>query len=99
IEWAKDGITNQLFIVQARPETVQSQKMGNVLRSYRLVLETGNWGLGTGEKSSQSPIPLITGRAIGEAISQGKVRLILDVQKLGQFKAGEVLVTERTDPD
>ncbi|MEH1938160.1 MAG: phosphoenolpyruvate synthase [Nostoc sp.] len=99
IEWAKDGITNQLFIVQARPETVQSQKKGNVLRSYRLLLETGNWGLGTGEKSSQSPIPLITGRAIGEAISQGKARLILDVQKLGQFKAGEVLVTERTDPD
>ncbi|MEH2003008.1 MAG: phosphoenolpyruvate synthase [Nostoc sp.] len=106
IEWAKDGITNQLFIVQARPETVQSQKTGNVLRSYRLLLETGNWGLGTGEKSSQSPLPtphsplpLVTGRAIGEAISQGKVRLILDVQKLGQFQAGEVLVTERTDPD
>ncbi|MBN3894110.1 MAG: phosphoenolpyruvate synthase [Nostoc sp. NOS(2021)] len=99
IEWAKDGITNQLFIVQARPETVQSQRTGNVLRSYRLLLETGNWGLGTGEKSSQSLIPLITGRAIGEAISQGKARLILDVQKLGQFKAGEVLVTERTDPD
>ncbi|MEH2296932.1 phosphoenolpyruvate synthase [Nostoc sp.] len=99
IEWAKDGITNQLFIVQARPETVQSQKTGNILRSYRLLLETGNWGLGTGEKSSQSPTPLITGRAIGEAISQGKARLILDVQKLGQFKAGEVLVTERTDPD
>ncbi|MEH2006769.1 phosphoenolpyruvate synthase [Nostoc sp.] len=107
IEWAKDGITNQLFIVQARPETVQSQKTGNVLRSYRLLLETGNWGLGTGEKSSQShsatltasPTPLITGRAIGEAISQGKTRLILDVKKLGQFQAGEVLVTERTDPD
>ncbi|MEH2450800.1 phosphoenolpyruvate synthase [Nostoc sp.] len=106
IEWAKDGITNQLFIVQARPETVQSQKTGNVLRSYRLVLGTGDWGLGTGEKSFQSPIPtpeslipLITGRAIGEAISQGKARLILDVQKLEQFKPGEVLVTERTDPD
>ncbi|MEH2334404.1 phosphoenolpyruvate synthase [Nostoc sp.] len=106
IEWAKDGITNQLFIVQARPETVQSQKTGNVLQSYRLVLETGDWGLGTGEKSFQSPIPtpeslipLITGRAIGEAISQGKARLILDVQKLEQFKPGEVLVTERTDPD
>ncbi|WP_375511276.1 phosphoenolpyruvate synthase [uncultured Nostoc sp.] len=107
IEWAKDGITNQIFIVQARPETVQSQKTGNVLRSYRLVL-------GTGEKSSQSPIPstdainrvspqspipLVTGCAIGEAIGQGKTRLILDVQKLDQFQAGEVLVTERTDPD
>ncbi|MEH2391777.1 MAG: phosphoenolpyruvate synthase [Nostoc sp.] len=103
IEWAKDGITNQLFIVQARPETVQSQKMGNVLQSYRLVLGDREWGIGNGEKSSlpdsQSPIPLITGRAIGEAISQGKARLILDVQKLEQFKPGEVLVTERTDPD
>ncbi|MEH1942186.1 MAG: phosphoenolpyruvate synthase [Nostoc sp.] len=92
IEWAKDGITNELFIVQARPETVQSQKTGNVLRSYRLIS-------GTGEKSSQSLIPLVTGQAIGEAISQGKARLILDVQKLEQFQVGEVLVTERTDPD
>jgi pyruvate,water dikinase len=106
IEWAKDGITNQLFIVQARPETVQSQKTGNVLRSYRLVLINREWGIGNGEKSSQSslpdsqsPIPLVTGSAIGEAISQGKARLILDVQKLDQFQVGEVLVTERTDPD
>ncbi|WP_448268534.1 phosphoenolpyruvate synthase [Nostoc sp. DSM 114159] len=105
IEWAKDGITNQLFIVQARPETVQSQKTGNVLRSYRLVLGNREWGIGNGENShsslsdSQSPIPLVTGRAIGEAISQGKARLILDVQKLEQFQVGEVLVTERTDPD
>ncbi|MEA5603424.1 phosphoenolpyruvate synthase [Nostoc sp. UHCC 0252] len=99
IEWAKDGITNQLFIVQARPETVQSQKTGNVLRSYRLVLGNKEWGIGNGEKSSQFPTPLVTGSAIGEAISQGKVRLILDVQKLEQFQPGEVLVTERTDPD
>jgi pyruvate,water dikinase len=102
IEWAKDGMTNQLFVVQARPETVQSQKRGNVLRSYHLVLETGDWGLGTGEKSSSSsssPHPLVTGRAIGEAISQGKVSLILDVSKIDQFQAGEVLVTDRTDPD
>ncbi|MEH2350033.1 MAG: phosphoenolpyruvate synthase [Nostoc sp.] len=99
IEWAKDGITNQLFIVQARPETVQSQKTGNVLRSYRLVLGNREWGIGNGEKSSQFPTPLITGSAIGEAISQGKARLILDVQKLEQFQVGEVLVTERTDPD
>ncbi|MBW4423454.1 MAG: phosphoenolpyruvate synthase [Nostoc desertorum CM1-VF14] len=106
IEWAKDGITNQLFIVQARPETVQSQKTGNVLRSYRLVLGNREWGIGNGEKTSQSPlpdsqspIPLVTGSAIGEAISQGKARLILDVQKLEQFQVGEVLVTERTDPD
>lgn len=106
IEWAKDGISNQLFIVQARPETVQSQKTGNVLRSYRLVLGDREWGIGNGEKSFQSPIPtpeslipLVIGRAIGEAISQGKARLILDVHKLDQFQVGEVLVTERTDPD
>ncbi|MEH2245615.1 phosphoenolpyruvate synthase [Nostoc sp.] len=106
IEWAKDGITNQLFIVQARPETVQSQKTGNVLRSYRLLLGNKEWGIGNGEKFFQSPIPtpeslipLVIGRAIGEAISQGKARLILDVHKLDQFQVGEVLVTERTDPD
>ncbi|MEH2192445.1 MAG: phosphoenolpyruvate synthase [Nostoc sp.] len=96
IEWAKDGITNQLFIVQARPETVQSQKTGNVLRSYRFVRR--DKGVNS-SSSPSSPHPLITGSAIGEAISQGKVRLILDVQKLEQFQPGEVLVTERTDPD
>ena len=110
IEWAKDGITNELFIVQARPETVQSQKAQNVLRSYRLV-ETGREGRqGDKENNSSfppsptppippSPTPLITGRAVGEAISQGKVHLILDVNKIHEFKAGEILVTERTDPD
>ncbi|MEA5504365.1 phosphoenolpyruvate synthase [Halotia wernerae UHCC 0503] len=101
IEWAKDGITNQLFVVQARPETVQSQKTGNVLRSYRLLLGNKEWGIGNGEKSHSlpAPNPLVTGRAVGEAISQGKVHLILDVRKIEQFQAGDVLVTERTDPD
>ncbi len=106
IEWAKDGITNELFIVQARPETVQSQKAQNVLRSYRLVEtrgEGGQGGQGGKEEFSSSPssppTPLITGRAVGEAISQGKVHLILDVNKIHEFKAGEILVTERTDPD
>lgn len=93
IEWAKDGITNELFVVQARPETVQSQKTENVLRTYRL-LKTDE-----GAKSSSSPQPLLTGRAIGEAISQGKAHLIIDADKIDQFQAGEVLVTDRTDPD
>lgn len=93
IEWAKDGITNELFVVQARPETVQSQKTENVLRTYRL-LKTDE-----GAKSSSSPQPLVTGRAIGEAISQGKAHLIIDADKIDQFQAGEVLVTDRTDPD
>ncbi|BCL38687.1 phosphoenolpyruvate synthase [Nostoc sp. MS1] len=95
IEWAKDGITNQLFVVQARPETVQSQKNGNVLRSYRLVLGNNDSPLPT----PHSLLPLVTGRAVGEAISQGKARVILDPKQIEQFQAGEVLVTERTDPD
>jgi pyruvate,water dikinase len=84
IEWAKDGITGELFIVQARPETVQSQKSGSVLRSYKLQ--------GTGDVLSR-------GRAVGEMIGQGKARVILDVHKIDEFKPGEVLVTNKTDPD
>lgn len=84
IEWAKDGQTGQLFIVQARPETVQSQKSGSVLRDYKLK--------GTSEV-------LVTGRAVGEMIGQGLARVILDVHQIDQFKAGEVLVTNKTDPD
>ncbi|BAY22275.1 phosphoenolpyruvate synthase [Calothrix sp. NIES-2100] len=88
IEWAKDGITNELFIVQARPETVQSQKTENVLRSYHLEL---------GE--NPLPSPLVTGRSVGEMIGNGKVRVILDVHQINQFQPGEILVTNRTDPD
>ncbi|TAF05091.1 MAG: phosphoenolpyruvate synthase [Nostocales cyanobacterium] len=84
IEWAKDGITGELFIVQARPETVQSQKSKTVLKSYVLK-----------EKSAV----LLTGRSVGEMIGQGKARVILDVHQINQFQAGEVLVTNRTDPD
>lgn len=85
IEWAKDGITGELFIVQARPETVQSQKTQQILRTYRLV--------------ATPPEPMITGRAVGEMIGQGKARVILDVHQLDQFQTGDVLVTNRTDPD
>lgn len=84
IEWAKDGITNELFIVQARPETVQSQKVNNVLRTYRLQ-----------EKGEV----IIEGRSVGEMIGQGKARVILDIQQINLFQPGEVLVTNRTDPD
>ncbi|BAY45364.1 phosphoenolpyruvate synthase [Scytonema sp. HK-05] len=105
IEWAKDGITNELFVVQARPETVQSQKTENVLRTYRLIRRDEGDKADERAKpsssslSSSSPQPLVTGRAIGEAISQGKAHLIIDVHKIDQFQAGEVLVTDRTDPD
>ena len=84
IEWAKDGLTNELYIVQARPETVQSQKAANIIRSYKLK--------GTGTIAT-------TGRAVGEMIGQGKARVILDVHKIDEFQAGEVLITNKTDPD
>ncbi|MGM3307773.1 phosphoenolpyruvate synthase [Anabaena sp. WFMT] len=84
IEWAKDGVTGELFIVQARPETVQSQKSKTVLRSYHLK-----------EKSTV----LLTGRSVGEMIGQGKAKVILDASQIQQFQAGDVLVTNRTDPD
>lgn len=84
IEWAKDGLTGQLFIVQARPETVQSQKSANVIKAYEL--------------KEHSTI-LTTGRSVGTACGQGKARIILNVSNIHAFKAGEVLVTNRTDPD
>jgi pyruvate, water dikinase len=99
IEWAKDGITNELFVVQARPETVQSQKQQNVLRSYRLVFGSEGQGENFTPTLSTPPLPLITGRAIGKAIGQGKVRVIVNANKLEQFQKGDVLVTDRTDPD
>ncbi len=84
IEWAKDGITGELFIVQSRPETVQSQKAQNVLRNYQL--------------QDHSKV-LVTGCGVGDVIGQGKVRVIQDFHNIEHFQDGEVLVTERTDPD
>lgn len=84
IEWAKDGRTNEIFIVQARPETVQSQKDLRVLEEY--ILE------GKGKL-------LCSGSAVGNKISQGKANVIKDVAGISQFKKGEVLVTEMTDPN
>lgn len=84
IEWAKDGITGELFILQARPETVHAQKQENVIETYRL---TGNHGT-----------PLVSGVAVGEKIGHGKVHVLLDPDKLRTFKAGDILVTSMTDP-
>ena len=84
MEWAKDGITGQLFIVQARPETVQSRKKKLVLQTYRLK--------STGKR-------LVSGHSVGEAIGTGKARLILDAHRMGEFQKGEILVTDKTDPD
>ncbi|NMF82917.1 phosphoenolpyruvate synthase [Nodosilinea sp. P-1105] len=84
IEWAKDGITGDLYIVQARPETVQSQKATNVIKSYKLN--------GSGDV-------LTTGRAVGEMIGAGQARVIMEVHRIAEFQEGEVLVTNKTDPD
>lgn len=84
IEWAKDGNTGELFIVQARPETVHSQKDAAIIQSY--VLE---------EKGTL----LVEGEAVGTKIGQGEVNVIESAKDIGQFKKGQVLVTNMTDPD
>ncbi|HBN23010.1 MAG TPA: phosphoenolpyruvate synthase [Holosporales bacterium] len=85
IEWAKDGRTGELFIVQARPETVQSQKDFKSLEKFKF--------------EGPTPQPLLTGRSVGNQIAQGKVRLVKSTIDLSQFKDGDILVTEKTDPD
>ncbi|PIR68573.1 phosphoenolpyruvate synthase [Candidatus Nomurabacteria bacterium CG10_big_fil_rev_8_21_14_0_10_35_16] len=84
IEWAKDGKTGELFIVQARPETVISSEDKNVLKEYKL------------EKSGRV---LVQGIAVGSKIGSGKVRILRDAKNISSFQKGEVLVTEITDPD
>ncbi|HAN81240.1 MAG TPA: phosphoenolpyruvate synthase, partial [Gammaproteobacteria bacterium] len=84
IEWARDGDDDQLYIVQARPETVQSQQDGRQME--RFVLK------GKGRV-------LAEGRAIGQKIGQGSVRAIKDISKMDEVQAGDVLVTDMTDPD
>jgi pyruvate,water dikinase len=84
LEWAKDGNTGELFIVQARPETVQSRKNPDILETYKL-----------GKRSKV----LASGRSVGEKIATGKVRVIQSAEHIGQFQQGEVLVTDKTDPD
>jgi pyruvate,water dikinase len=84
IEWAKDGKTGELFIVQSRPETVHAPEGHNVYKEYKL--------------DTNKPA-ILEGIAVGDKIGLGKVRVISDVSKITQFKAGEVLVTKMTDPD
>jgi pyruvate,water dikinase len=84
IEWAKDGRTGEIFIVQARPETVQSQKQIDTLEIYRL-LEKGQL--------------LVQGRSVGEKIAHGPVRIVDSAKNLHQVQNGDVLVTDKTDPD
>ena len=89
IEWAKDGILGELFIVQARPETVHSQRQRNIIKVYK-ILEP-EW-----EREKKR---LIDGIAVGDKIATGKVRVLFDLKDAENFKEGEVLVTDITDPD
>ncbi|WP_048185890.1 phosphoenolpyruvate synthase [Methanosarcina siciliae] len=84
IEWAKDGVTGELFIVQARPETVQSQRKRDILETYVL------------EKKSNV---LAKGKSVGEKIASGKAHVIPDISDLPSFKPGEILIADTTTPD
>jgi pyruvate,water dikinase len=84
VEWAKDGITGEVYIVQARPETVHAAKAQSVLETY--VLE---------ERGKV----LVTGEAVGHKIGAGVVNLLESAFEISEFKKGEVLVTDKTDPD
>jgi pyruvate,water dikinase len=85
MEWAKDGVDGKIYVVQARPETVASQRQPTLLESYVL-------GDGRGELVAE-------GRSVGEKIAAGKAHLITDVSRLHEFKPGEVLVADTTTPD
>jgi pyruvate,water dikinase len=84
MEWAYDGSTKELYIVQARPETVQSRKDATVLEEYQLL---------------EHRKVLTEGAAVGARIGLGKARFIKDPSELNEFRKGEVLVAEITDPD
>lgn len=84
IEWAKDGLTGELFVLQARPETVHAANQQNYIETYKLTGEHGD--------------PLVEGIAVGDKISQGTIHILEDPRQLAQFREGAVLVTSMTDP-
>jgi len=85
MEWAKDGVDGKIYVVQARPETVASQRQSTVLERYLLTERGGE--------------VLAEGRAVGEKIASGRARLITDVAHLREFQPGEVLIADITTPD
>jgi pyruvate, water dikinase len=84
IEWAKDGLDGKLYLVQARPETVASQRRKTLVREYRI---------------HPTAEALVTGRAVGSAIAKGRVRVVQSTRELGVFQPGDVLVADTTTPD
>ncbi|MFC4487223.1 MULTISPECIES: phosphoenolpyruvate synthase [Tepidiphilus] len=84
IEWGKDGIDGKIYILQARPETVKSQESGRVMEKYRL---------------KQHGKALVHGRAIGQKVGVGPVRIVTDPSQMDRVQPGDVLVTDMTDPN
>ena len=84
VEWAKDGVDGRLYVLQARPETVKATERTDTLRRYRL---------------KQRSEVLATGRAIGQKIGSGPVRIVKNATEMSRVQAGDVLVTDMTDPD
>lgn len=84
IEWGKDGIDGQLYILQARPETVKSRQSGSTLQRFRM--------------DERGPV-IVEGRAIGQKIGAGAVRILTSAESMHEFQPGEVLVADMTDPD
>ena len=84
IEWAKDGKTKKLYIVQARAETVKSQQKSSLFKTFTL-------------KEKKSPI--LEGIAIGDKIAKGEVQIIKSIKEIKKFKEGNILVTSNTTPD
>ncbi len=91
VEWAVDGITQVLYIVQARPETIHSRKNNNVFTEYLM------------QEDAHTPVPVLTGIAVGDKIASGKVNILYSLDRRvsegHEFKEGDVLVTDMTDPD
>ncbi|HUQ66484.1 MAG TPA: phosphoenolpyruvate synthase [Flavitalea sp.] len=90
VEWAVDGLTNQLYIVQARPETIHSRKSNNVFTEYHV-------------DAKDHTIPILSGIAVGDKIASGKVNILYSLDKRvtdgNEFHTGDILVTDMTDPD
>ncbi|MGI9584992.1 MAG: phosphoenolpyruvate synthase, partial [Acidimicrobiia bacterium] len=84
IEWAKDGVNGDLYILQARPETVRSRASGRTLERFLV--------------PSSEP-PLVTGRSVGQRVGVGPVRIVRDPSEMHQVQQGDVLVADMTDPD
>ncbi len=85
IEWARDGDSGELFILQARPETVESRRSATVLRRWHL--------------DPPAEEPILRGRAVGASVCSGRARVIASAAEIDRFENGDLLVTERTDPD